>query len=183
MTCLGRYEKRKLGQKRLKWGRPNLKGENMVKEKDELVVDFTDSKELGPLEAAIPYVGIISKWAYGKGPTSEKAPEGDPKVDVTVDVVMPEGVNAKVFDSINLRNENTKSRAVNILAATGAYGTKEEILKNKNFRMPAATKMLGLRLGFWTRVQQDKTGKYPDKSVITRTFREEDYEGILNPKA
>jgi len=131
---------------------------------------MTDAVELGPLDDSQPYVFAISKWDYGKGPS------GDPKVDAAFDVVKPEGINQKVFDSINLTNPNTKTRAINILAAVGGFGSKEEIKKQKKFKYPPTEDMLGRQFGASVKTQIDPNNQYPDKSVLRRVFTVEDYE-------
>ncbi len=139
---------------------------------EPVTVDMTDAVELGPLDADVPYVFAISKWDYGKGPS------GDPKVDAAFDVVKPEGISGKVFDSINITNPNTKTRAINILAVVGGFGTKEEIKAQKKFKYPPTEDMLGRQFGAWTKIQVDKNDQYPDKSVIKRVFNPDDYEKI-----
>jgi len=137
---------------------------------EPVTVDMTDAVELGPLDDSQPYVFAISKWDYGKGPS------GDPKVDAAFDVVKPEGINQKVFDSINLTNPNTKTRAINILAAVGGFGSKEEIKKQKKFKYPPTEDMLGRQFGASVKTQIDPNNQYPDKSVLRRVFTVEDYE-------
>jgi len=139
---------------------------------EPVTVDMTDAKELGPLDSTIPYVFAISKWDYGKGPS------GDPKVDAAFDVVKPEGINQKVFDSINLINPNTKTRAINILAAVGGFGTKEEIKSQKKFKYPPTEDMLGRQFCATVGTQVDKAGQYADKSIIRRAMSVDQYDTI-----
>ena len=131
-------------------------------------VDFTDSIELGPIEPGL-YGFQISKWQYGTGPS------GDPKVDVACDVVRPEGVPGKVFDSINLKNEYTKPRARKIMLITGMI-SQEDGEKNKAFSMPATGDMLGRQ--FSARVKTVEQEGYPDKSVFTTMFAIAEYDAL-----
>lgn len=137
---------------------------------EPITVDMTDAVELGPLDADVPYVFAISKWDYGTGPS------GDPKVDAAFDVVKPEGINQKVFDSINIVNPNTKTRAINILAAVGGFGSKEEIKNQKKFKYPPTEDMLGRQFGARVKTQVDPNNQYPDKSVIRSVFTTDEYE-------
>jgi len=139
----------------------------------ELTIDLTGSVELGPLPEDHPYLFAISKWDYGTGPS------GDPKVDAAFDVVKPEGVNQKVFDSINLVNPNTKSRFINILAVVGGFGSKEELKEKKKFKLPPAEDMLGRQFCARVKTQVDKTGRYADKSVLSKLFVVEEYDKML----
>jgi len=132
-------------------------------------IDMTDAKELGPLEPGW-YILAISKYEYKPGPS------GDPMVALECSVVKPEGINQKIFDNINLINPNTKTRIINILAGTGEFGMKEEIKGNKKFVMPQPDEVIGLQFAARLRTQEDKTGQYPDKSVIQSCMTVEKYE-------
>lgn len=132
-----------------------------------ITIDMTDAAEIGPLDATIPYIFAISKWDYG-----EK--NGEANVAATFDVVKPEGINQKVFDTINLINKNTKTRAINILAATGEFGTKEDIKGNKKFQMPKTEEMMGLQFGATVKTRGSE--QFGDRSEIRRCFTVEVYE-------
>jgi len=132
-------------------------------------IDMTDAKEIGPLDPGW-YILSIAKFAYGTGPS------GDRKVDCEFSVVKPEGINQKIFDSINLVNPNTKSRIINVLAGTGEFGTKEEIKANKKFQMPSGDEVIGMQFAARIKTQEDKTGQYSDKSVVQSCMTVAAYE-------
>ena len=140
--------------------------------KQQVKVDFTDAKELGPLDENIPYLFAIEGFKLGVGPS------GDPKVDVRARVVEPEGINQMVFDSINLVNPNTKSRLLNILAAIGKWGTKEELRQRSDFTLPSEEEILGEPFGAWVRTRSGQ-GQYPDRSEFRKLMTVEEYRQLV----
>jgi len=138
---------------------------------------MTDAVEMGPLDDSMPYLFAVEKWAYVPSKSS-----GELSLDVSAVVVRPEGINQKIFETINLINANTKSRAINLLVALG-YGSKEEIKENKKFMMPPAEDVLGQQFGATVRTQVSKDPRYGDKSVFRKLFNEDEYFEMVDKAA
>jgi len=137
----------------------------MAKEKP-VTVNMTDAIALGPLDPKLMYLFAISKWAYGKTDKGNK-------VDVVFEVVKPEGIKGKVFDAINLENEYTKTRARDIMVATGVT-TVEEMSENTSFEMPSEEEMLGRQFAARVRTQAGTDG-YDDRSQLRKVLPESEY--------
>lgn len=141
---------------------------------DTPVVDMTNVKRIGPLDPTRPYVLAVAGWKYGTSGS------GNPKVDTEMSVVQPEGINQKIFASINLEEPYSIARVQDILVAIGEFGSEEDIKASKKFTMPPSDEVIGMQFGAWLRTEKDKTGEYQDKSVIKGTFPVDQYEELAS---
>ena len=138
---------------------------------DTPVIDFTDAQEFGALPAG-KYIFSIAKWEY------TKSSKGNPAVKLEAVVVRPDNVKGRVFDTINAENEWTKARIMNILAATGEFGSKEDIKAQKKFVAPPSTEMVGLQFAAQTKVVDPPEGRedLTPQAQLVRIFSVEEYE-------
>jgi len=111
----------------------------------DIKVDLSKAIVFEALPAGGPYLATISKIVPGE------SKEGNPKVHVEFTILEPEQwARKKVFDEINLVNENTQGRLLQILLAAGE---DEKAVKSKNYTLKTE-EIEGRQLTMWTRTRK-----------------------------
>lgn len=105
-----------------------------------------------------PYLAALSAFEYGK------SAEGNDKVHVELTVVDPDAYkNRKLFDDINLENEFTMGRLMNLLVALGE--SKEAMVK-PGYKIPDPDKLMGKQVTVSVSIRESET--YGDRNQIRR---------------
>jgi len=128
-------------------------------------LDMTTAITMEPMPDNTKVLCAVSKMDLGQGPKGRK-------VHVEVVVMKPAEagfLNRKLFDDINLENEYTKGRLLNLLKGLGM--TEEEIRK-PDFKLEPEN-LLGLQCTIWVGIR--KSEQYGDRNSIKRVRTAEAY--------
>ncbi len=135
-----------------------------------VTVDMSGAKSFEPVPDRTKCLVAVSKWEVG---TSQS---GNPKLHVELTVLEPEKyASRKFFDDINLDNDNTKGRLMDLLLA---LGYEEKKVRVANFALPEEDAVEGQQLCVTSRIVKAKEGsEFGDKSVASKPRAAEFYKG------
>ena len=137
-------------------------------------IDMTSAKTFENVPDKVKCLVAIKKWEQGESQAS-----GEAKVHVEMVVLEPEKYKGRIFfDDINLKNEFTLGRLLDMLVA---MGYKEEEIRVKKFSLPLKEDMEGQQLTVTSRVIKAEPGsEFGDKTVATRFRPADAYKGAEN---
>jgi len=129
-------------------------------------LDMTKAATMEPMPDNTQVLCMVSKMDPGTSGS------GSNKVDVELTVVQPEtpGIkNRKLFDSINLENEYTLGRLLNLLKA---LGETEESIRRTDFQL-IPENYIGRQCTIWVGIRPSE--QFGDRNTIKRVRPAEAY--------
>jgi len=128
-------------------------------ENKPISLDMTKAATMEPMAANTLVLCQVSKMDSGISGSGGK------KIDVELTVVKPDTVgiiNRKLFDSINLENEFTLGRLLNLLKA---LGESEEEIRRPDFEL-VTENYIGKQLAVWVGIRESE--QFGDRNTIKR---------------
>ena len=138
----------------------------MAKGVGPISLDMTKAITMEPLPDNTKLLCVVSKFE------PKQSARGNPSIHVELTVVKPEEpgyVNRKLFDDINLENEYTLGRLLNLLKGVGM---SEEDIRKPDFKL-IPEDVVGLQCAVAVGVR--KSEQYGDRNTIKRVRPAESY--------
>lgn len=139
----------------------------MAKESVPISLDMTKAVTMEPMPDNTKVLCAVSKFELGKGPKG-------PKVHVELTVLKPEDagfLNRKLFDDINLQNEFTLGRLLNLLKG---LGIPEEEIRKSDYKLPPEEDVVGMQCTITVGIRKSDT--FGDRNSIKRVRPASAYE-------